>query len=442
MAASRSREPRLERRARSRDTSAESSARPARRLAEPERDRRRPRPARPPRGPRPPRRAGCARRCCRAGRRRPAMLSTAKSSSTCPTASAVRLGDHLVVGGVGDGAAAGERGEPRAAPRRGARRFTRSRCRSAPRRPRRVATPSESMVDDGVEVAAREVAVGPGPPDTARRARPRRPVARRRLGDDLLREDVERACGGGATVSSAPGADGPRTSAAHSTSSSRRHAGRSGPSASRPASGRSGRRAAAPRASAPRRAELARPGRPCRCRCRARATRWRRWPGASPALSRSSASSRRARDRLPWCAATVPVAEPLAERVGDALGQPAGVDEDERGPVLPGQLGEPVVDLGPQLVRRHRRELVPRASRRPGRGRVRARRRRRRTRPLRDAPGRRRPGSGRPPRSALTVAERPMRCGRRVAERLEPLERERQVRCRACRGPRRGSRRR
>ena len=92
-------------------------ARARRRLAEPERDRRR-RAVRvldAHRGP--PRRGGCATSGCRAGRCRRAMLSMAKSSFTVPTSEPVRLLDDLVVGGVGDRAAAGDRGEPRAAAR-------------------------------------------------------------------------------------------------------------------------------------------------------------------------------------------------------------------------------------------------------------------------------------------------------------------------------------
>ena len=61
---------------------------------------------------------------------------------------------------------------------------------------------------------------------------------------------------------------------------------------------------------------------------------------------------RRSFARLPWCAPTALLAEPLAEVMGDALGHPARVDEDERRPVLGDERGEPVVDLAPLLVRR------------------------------------------------------------------------------------------
>ncbi len=53
------------------------------------------------------------------------------------------------------------------------------------------------------------------------------------------------------------------------------------------------------------------------------------------------------------------LAEPLRERVRRPLGEPAGPDEDERRAVLPHDRGDAVVGLGPELLRRHRRELVP-----------------------------------------------------------------------------------
>ena len=62
--------------------------------------------------------------------------------------------DDVVVGVVGDGAARRERRQPRAAPPAQPP-LTRSRWRSAPARPRLVAMPSDEHVDDVVEVAAR-----------------------------------------------------------------------------------------------------------------------------------------------------------------------------------------------------------------------------------------------------------------------------------------------
>ena len=71
-----------------------------------------------------------------------------------------RLLDDVVVGGVGNGAAARDRGEARAAPRR-ARGRARGRSGGAPtRRPRRVATPSASISSDRRRTSARvEVAI-------------------------------------------------------------------------------------------------------------------------------------------------------------------------------------------------------------------------------------------------------------------------------------------
>ena len=72
------------------------------------------------------------------------------------------LGDH------GDSAAFSGIAPPevmaaRRAPRRPRTRpLTWSRCSSAPLRPREVAMPSESIVDDGVEIGARQIAVGIG----------------------------------------------------------------------------------------------------------------------------------------------------------------------------------------------------------------------------------------------------------------------------------------
>ncbi len=47
---------------------------------------------------------------------------------------------------------------------------------------------------------------------------------------------------------------------------------------------------------------------------------------------------------------------PLGQLAGHPLGQPAGVDEDQRRAVRADQLGEAVVDLPPDLARHHRFE--------------------------------------------------------------------------------------
>ena len=57
------------------------------------------------------------------------------------------------------------------------------------------------------------------------------------------------------------------------------------------------------------------------------------------------------------------LAEPLAEQVRDPLGQPPGVDEDERRAVRPHVRGDPVEDLAPLLVRRDGLQLAVAAAR-------------------------------------------------------------------------------
>ncbi len=48
------------------------------------------------------------------------------------------------------------------------------------------------------------------------------------------------------------------------------------------------------------------------------------------------------------------LADPFGQMSRHALGQPPRVDEHQRGAVLAGELGEPVVDLRPDLARHHR----------------------------------------------------------------------------------------
>ena len=67
---------------------------------------------------------------------------------------------------------------------------------------------------------------------------------------------------------------------------------------------------------------------------------------------------RRSIERLPWWAATISSPSELAEEVGDPLGHPAGVDEDERRAVRLDVLGDQLEDRGQLLVGRDRAELV------------------------------------------------------------------------------------
>ena len=77
---------------------------------------------------------------------------------------------------------------------------------------------------------------------------------------------------------------------------------------------------------------------------------------SSPAFSRVSALRRCSFERLPWWRRDVLGADALGEEARRALGEAPVVDEDERGPVRLDQLGEPVVQLVPDLVRHHRFE--------------------------------------------------------------------------------------
>ena len=103
----------------------------------------------------------------------------------------VGLEHHAVVGDFRNRAARGQREQPRAAPA-AHRRWTSSRCTSAPRRPRRVAKPSASHRARRRRTSPRSSARY----GHARRTKanssssPYRPA--RGLGDDLLREHVER----------------------------------------------------------------------------------------------------------------------------------------------------------------------------------------------------------------------------------------------------------
>ena len=145
-----------------------------------------------------------------------------------------------------------------------------------------------------------------------------------------------------------------------------------------------------------------------------------------PALSRSSASSRRARERLPWWAATFSSPSRSA-RACEARSASCGCS---RRRAWCGARGR-----APRAGRRSRPTAPsrpPTTSSSAGISTTRSRARPRPTstiaqsatpRRTRPAPTRKRATSS----TGLTVAESPMRCGAARAERLEPLEREREV---------------
>ena len=328
----------------------------------------------------------------------------------------VRVEEHPVVGHVGDGAAVGQRATMRAALRPRSTPLTRSRCTSAPARPsagrgalgQRSTTTSSKAARVQRGVRRRRAA-------RARRARPRVHSLRRALGDDLLREHVERRLRRLHAVEPSRAATA-RTSAAHSTSSSRDVAKRR-PRDVRPS---------------------AWPDRPMRWRnvvtargepiWQTRSTVPTSIPSSSdavatsarisPALRRCSMRSRRSFARLPWWAPTRSSPEALAQVVRDALGHAARVDEDERRPVRAHQGGEAVVESRP-TARGWRRPAGPwPAARWPDRDPAGGRRRRSsRARPAPDEEARGLARWGAPsPRGRCAAGARSASASRRASE--------------------------
>ena len=115
-----------------------------------------------------------------------------------------------------------------------------------------------------------------------------------------------------------------------------------------------------------RRAELADEVHVADVDARARATRSRPAPCSSPRFSRCSASRRRSRDRLPWCARDLSSPRRSDSWRATRSAMPPRVDEDERRAVRLDQLREAVVDLLPDVARHHgferrRRQLEARS---------------------------------------------------------------------------------
>ena len=144
---------------------------------------------------------------------------------------------------------------------------------------------------------------------------------------------------------------------------------------------------------------------------------------SSPSLSRRSASMAALARQAAVVGGDRVGAQPLAQVQRHALDQPPRVDEHQRRPVLARQRGDAVVELAPLLVGAHRAQLV-----------VGDLDRQVEIAALADVDdlGQRavRPTSRRAATSSgRTVADRPTRCSRRGRhQRLQPLERQRQVR--------------
>ena len=79
---------------------------------------------------------------------------------------------------------------------------------------------------------------------------------------------------------------------------------------------------------------------------------------SSPARSRVSTRVPAVLRQAPVVGGDHVVAEPLAQLVGQPLGQPAGVDEHDGGAVVGDVLGDPVEHVGHLRGRRHRLELA------------------------------------------------------------------------------------
>ena len=353
----------------------------------------------------------------------PARLSTAKSSFTVPTTCACGSSTHRVVGVVGDRAAGRDRRQRRAAPP-AQHAVDRVAMQVRARRPRRVSKAVGEHARDARRTRRASSVAERRRAPVQREQLVLAPFLQRDLGDDLLRQHVERLARQRDAVELA--ARDASSSAAQSHSSSR-DSGKRRPFGVPP---------------------TAWPERPTRCRKAAiervepswhtRSTSPMSMPSSSdavatsarssPRLSRCSASSRCSRDEAAVMRGDVLVAEALRQMARGALGETPRVDEDQRRAVLAHELGEPVVDLLPDLARHHgferrRRQLdreialahmagVDDRAVGPARGAS-----------LR-SPTRKRAMSS----IGFCVADSPMRISSRPASASQPLERQREVR--------------
>ena len=147
------------------------------------------------------------------------MLSTAKSSFTVPMICSSRLQHDVVVGGVRDRAAGGDRRSVAAPLRRRSLWLTASRCSSAPAAAAAGGEAFGQHLHDLVELLARERPVGPRAPRAARTARPR-PIRRHATSAAICCASTSSGFTGMRSRSSSPRRTA-SSSAAHSTRSSR-----------------------------------------------------------------------------------------------------------------------------------------------------------------------------------------------------------------------------
>ncbi len=282
---------------------------------------------------------------------------------------------------------------------------------SAPRRPRRVVKPSASMCTTASKSSRVRVAIRPGAAQQ-REQLVFAPFLRGDLGDDLLRQHVERLVGNRQAIELA---------ATHAVEQRRAFDQLVARQRKQPALRRAADRVAGAADALQegrdraRRAELAdeidvadvdaeleRGGRHQRLQLAA----LQPLLGVEPQLL-GHAAVMRGDVRLRRGART--------SCARDALGHAPRVDEDQRRAVRLDQLGEPIVDLLPDLVRHHRFERRARELRARDRARGDGRCRRWRTSEA-AVRRRRRPGNARPSSIGFCVADRPMRCsGRRTS---------------------------
>ena len=226
----------------------------------------------------------------------PAMLSTAKSSSSVPTtvSSGSASTRNCALSGIAPPEVIAARRAPRL-PRTTP--CTRSRWRNAPLRPRFVLMPSDSMSMTASKSAPRQIGIAIGASNEREKV-VFLPVFRGRHGDDLLPHDVERSRPARAGDRARPAKSSAR--APRIRSARRGWSRRSVPwawSCARPDAPIARCAAARPRSIAASRS--GRRDRRCRCRCRARATPWRRRPSACRSSGALRPFSRSLRDRLP-----------------------------------------------------------------------------------------------------------------------------------------------